>query len=173
MSETIINKVAQSQLRTFDLEQYYTPGERVTFDLKHGLFQNLVLREAHFRAFIKDQDWTAFSNKHVAVICSVDAIVPTWAYMLVGVALHPFAKTIFFGSLEELETHLFFRSLNSVDWSAYANAKVVVKGCSQVKVPVSAYVEVASRLSALAASVMYGEPCSTVPLFKKRPPLGG
>ncbi len=169
MSEAIINKVAQSQLQTFDLEKYYVPGDRITFDLKYCLSENLVLREADFRAFIKEHDWSAFSNKHVAVICSVDAIVPTWAYMLIAIALQPFAQTIFFGLPEEMEKHLFFKSLNNVDWSAYTNAKVVIKGCGKVWVPVSAYVEVANKLRAVASSVMYGEPCSTVPLFKRKP----
>lgn len=169
MSETIVNKIAQSQLQIFDLEKYYVPGDRVTFDLKDGLLENLILKEADFRTFIKDHDWFAFNNKHVSVICSVDVIVPTWAYMLVAIALQPFAKTIFFGSLDEMEKYLFFKSLNCVDWSTYENAKVVIKGCVKVQVPVSAYVEVANRLRAVASSVMYGEPCSTVPLFKRKP----
>lgn len=169
MSETIVNKVAQSQLQTFDLEKFYVPGDRAIFDLKECLFEGLILKEKDFRAFINDHDWSAFSGKHVAVTCSADAIVPTWAYMLIATTLQPFAQTVFFGSLQELEKHLFFRSLNRVDWSAYTNAKVVIKGCSNVLVPVSAYVEVASQLRAVASSVMYGEPCSTVPLFKRRP----
>lgn len=167
MSEPIINKVSRSVLQTIDLEEYYLPGERVSFDMKDQLFQGLVLKEKDFREFINANDWSTFEQKHVAIHCSVDAIVPTWAYMLLSVAMQPFAKTIIFGSEEELETQLFKTALDSIEWSKYENAKVVIKGCSKVNVPIATYVEVTNRLRPLASSIMFGEPCSTVPLFKK------
>jgi hypothetical protein len=167
MEDQIINRVASSPLITFDLEEFYTSGERVTLDIKDLLFQGIILREKDFREFIRAQDWSLYKDKLVAVTCSVDAIIPTWAYMLLSVALQPFAGKIVFGDLAALESQLFHESLSEVDWERYRGAKVVVKGCSKVEVPVSAYVEVTSRLRPVSASIMYGEPCSTVPLYKK------
>lgn len=167
MSEEIINKVARSPLQTIDLEEFYVAGERISLDIKEQLFQGIALREKDFREFIKANDWASFEGKHVAIQCSADAIVPTWAYMLLSVALKPFAKTILFGSLEELETQLFKSTLDTIDWSKYENAKVVIKGCSKVKVPIATYVDVTSRLQPIASSIMFGEPCSTVPIFKR------
>lgn len=168
MEKEIINRVNSSQLITFDLEEVYTPGERVLFDLKDLLFQELVLREKDFRDFIKSHDWTQYQNKFVAITCSADAIVPTWAYMLLSASIQPFARQVVFGSLRDLETILFNQALNKVDWQKYSSAKVVVKGCSKVEVPTSAYVEVTNRLRSVATSIMYGEACSTVPIFKKK-----
>jgi hypothetical protein len=163
----IVNRVANSSLITFDLEQLHVPGERATYDIADHLFQGVILREKDFREHIKDHSWSGYQDKLVSIICTADAVVPTWAYMLLAVALKPFARRIFFGSLEELERELFHEKLLSIDWEQYRGAKVVVKGCSDVQVPVSAYVEATSQLSAVASSVMYGEPCSTVPIFKK------
>lgn len=168
MEKEIINRVNSSQLITFDLEELYTPGERVLFDLKDLLFQELVLREKDFRDFIKSHDWTQYQNKFVAITCSADAIVPTWAYMLLSASIQPFARQVVFGSLRDLEIILFNQVLNKVDWQKYSSAKVVVKGCSKVEVPTSAYVEVTIRLRSVATSIMYGEACSTVPIFKKK-----
>lgn len=167
MSEEIINKVARSPLQTIDLEELYVSGERINLDIKDQLFQGMILREKDFREFIKSTNWASFEGKHVAIQCSVDAIVPTWAYMLLSVALKPYAKTILFGSLEELEIQLFKSALDAIDWSKYENAKVVIKGCSKVKVPIAIYVDVTSRLQPIVSSMMFGEPCSTVPIFKK------
>jgi hypothetical protein len=167
MENEIINRVANSSLVTFDLETLYTPGARVTYDIKDHLFQGLILREKDFRDHIKTHNWSDFRDKFVSIICTADAIVPTWAYMLLAVALKPYAKRVFFGSEEELEKELFHEKLVAIDWEQYRGAKVVVKGCSDVQVPVSAYVEATSQLSSVAASVMYGEPCSTVPIFKR------
>jgi len=165
--DQIINKVAASTLITFDLEQYYRPGERVLLDIKDQLYEGLVLREQDFRNFIKGHNWEVYQNKFVAMHCSVDAIVPTWAYMLLAIALEPFAARVVFGTLEELEVEIFRDSLQKVDWSQYKDSKVVIKGCSKVDVPVALYVEATAKLRPLAASIMFGEPCSTVPLFKK------
>ncbi|WP_333820587.1 DUF2480 family protein [Ohtaekwangia sp.] len=165
--DQIINKVASSSLVTFNLEDYYQPGERVLLDIKDQLYQGLILREKDFREFIKSHNWQRYENKFVAIICSVDAIVPTWAYMLVTIALHPYAKRIVFGSLQDLETIIFHEQLSKIDWSSFKNAKVVVKGCSKVDVPVAVYVEAINNLKPFASSLMFGEPCSTVPLYKK------
>ncbi len=167
MSEEIINKVARSPLQTIDLEEFYVSGERIRLDVKDQLFRGMVLREKDFREFIKSTNWASFEGKHVAIQCSVDAIVPTWAYMLLSVALKPYAKTILFGTLDELEAQLFKTALDAIDWSKYENAKVVIKGCSKVNVPIAAYVDVTSRLQPIVSSIMFGEPCSTVPIFKK------
>lgn len=165
--DQIVNKVAGSSLITFNLEEYYVPGDRILLDIKDQLYQGLILKEKDFRDFIKSHDWSQYQNKFIAITCSADAIVPTWAYMLLTIALQPFAKKIVFGSLQELETILYHEELAKVDWSKFKNAKVVVKGCSKVDVPIAVYVEATNRLKPLAASLMFGEPCSTVPLFKK------
>lgn len=164
----IVNRVAGSSLITFDLEEYYQPGERVLFDLKDQLFQGLILREKDLRDFVKTNDWSFYTDKFVAIICSADAIIPTWAYMLVAIALKPYAKVVEFGTLEKLEERLFEEALSKVDWEQFRNAKIVVKGCSKVDVPASAYVKTVTELQPIAASLMFGEACSTVPLFKRK-----
>lgn len=166
MEGEIINRVATSGLQTLDLEEYYTQGDRVLYDIKDNLFQEMILREKDFRAFLKEHDWRQYDNKHVAITCSVDAIVPTWAYMLLATKLDKSATT-FFGSLERLEEELFMRKVSQIDFSEYQDARVVVKGCSKVAVPTSIYVYVAGKLQPYVKSMMFGEPCSTVPLYKK------
>jgi hypothetical protein len=168
MEKEIVNRVSNSQLITFDLEELYTPGERVLFDIKSLLFQELILREKDFRDFIRAHDWSQYTKKFVAITCSVDAVVPTWAYMLLTASLQPYASLVIFGSLQDLEVTLFKSALDKVDWERYNNAKVVIKGCSKVEVPVSSYVEVTNRLRPITSSIMFGEPCSTVPVFKKK-----
>jgi hypothetical protein len=165
--DQIVNRVTASSLVTFDLEEYFQPGERVLLDIKDQLFQGLILKEKDFRDFIRKQNWEIFKNKFVAIHCSVEAIVPTWAYMLLTIALEPFATQVVFGTLEELEVAVFQESLKKVDWAAYQDVKVVIKGCSKVNVPVATYVEVTNKLRPYASSIMFGEPCSTVPLYKK------
>jgi hypothetical protein len=165
--QQIVNKVANSSLITFNLEEYYESGERILFDIKDQLYEGLLLREKNFRDFIKGHDWSTYENKFVALTCSSEAIVPTWAYMLLAIALEPFAKCVVFGSLQELEIEIFRNSLSKIQWSDFKGAKVVVKGCSKVEVPVAVYVEVVNQLTPYVNSLMFGEPCSTVPLFKK------
>src|SRR5918993_1344934 len=165
--EQIINKVANSALATFNLEDYYEPGDRTLLDIKDQLYEGLLLREKDFRDFIKTHHWAQYQDKLVAITCSTDAIVPTWAYMLLAIALRPFARRVIFGSLEELEIENYRNALSKSDWSAFKDAKVVIKGCSKVDVPVAIYVEVVNQLPPFAGSLMFGEPCSTVPLFKK------
>ena len=165
--EQIVNKVANSALITFNLEDYYEPGDRVLLDIKDQLYEGLVLREKDFRDFIKIHNWAQYENKLVAITCSTDAIVPTWAYMLLAIALKPFAKRVIFGSLRDLEIENYRNALSKIQWSDFKDAKIVIKGCSKVDVPVAIYVEVVNQLKPFAGSLMFGEPCSTVPLFKK------
>lgn len=166
-TEEIINKVAGSGLVSLDLESYYDQGERVVYDLKDNLYQGLILREKDFRAFLKEHDWSAYSGKHVAITCSEDAIIPTWAFMLLTLQLQPYAGQIVFGDLEKLEERLFYAALDRIDPEDYRDKKVVVKGCSKYAVPTSTYVEVTRRLKPVVQSLMFGEPCSTVPLYKR------
>lgn len=168
MEGEIVNKVAQSGLVTVDLEELYPQGERVLLDIKDNLFQGLILREKDFREFVSAQDWQQYRDKYVAVTCSADAIVPTWAFMLLAVSLEPFAKKVVFGDLELLETVLYNEVLSSIDIKQYDGARIVVKGCSNLPVPKAAYVELTRLLRPVAKSIMYGEPCSTVPLYKAK-----
>lgn len=168
MEGEIVNKVAQSGLITIDLEELYPQGERVLLDIKDRLFQGLILREKDFREFINSHDWSQYKDKYVAVTCSTDAIVPTWAYMLLTVSLEPHARRVVFGDLETLETVLYNEVLAKLDISQYKDARIVVKGCSHLPVPKAAYVELTRLLRPLARSIMYGEPCSTVPLYKAK-----
>jgi len=167
MENGIVNKVAQSGLVTIDLEEYYPAGERVLFDIKDVLFQGLILREKDFREFIKNEDWAKYKDKYVGLICSVDAIVPTWAYMLLAAQLEPVAKRVVFGDLETLETILYNEILSKINANDYKDARIVIKGCGNLPVPKSAYVQITNLLRPVAKSIMYGEPCSTVPLYKK------
>lgn len=168
MSENeIINRVANSSIVTFDLEEYYQPGERVLIDIKDRLFQGLILKEKDFRDFVKTANWAEYHEKFVAITCSEDVIIPTWAYMLLASSLQPHAKKIVFGSLSELEAAIYHDTLAQIDWTAFQDSKVVIKGCSKVPVPASAYVEATTLLRPYAASIMFGEPCSTVPVFKR------
>jgi len=163
----IINRVANSPLITFDLEDYYPQGERVVYDIKDNLFQEMILREKEFRAFVKEHDWSQYQDKYIALTCSVDAIVPTWAYMLLAIKLEPYAKRVIFGTLETLEAVLFQDVLSKINPADFQDAKVVVKGCGNYPVPDFAYVEITRMLRPYATSIMYGEPCSTVPLYKR------
>ncbi|MDF2447674.1 MAG: hypothetical protein K0R26_178 [Bacteroidota bacterium] len=166
MPDEIVNKVASSGLITIDLENFYPKGERVVFDLKPLLFQELILKEKDFREFVKQHNWENYRDKFVAITCSADAVVPTWAFMLVSISLEPFAQKIIFGSLETLESIVFHEQLQALNYGDYKDKRVVIKGCSNLPVPVNAYVELVKALRPLAKSIMYGEPCSTVPLYK-------
>jgi len=166
--DEIINKVSNSSLITFDLEEFYEAGDRVLLDIKDQLYQGLILKEKEFREFIRTHNWSSYQDKFVAITCSADAIIPTWAYMLVAIALQPYAKKIEFGTLDDLEERLFQDALSKVDWEQFRNAKVVVRGCSKVNVPASAYVLTVSKLQPIVSSLMFGEACSTVPLYKRK-----
>ncbi len=167
MAEEIVNRVAKSPLVQIDLETWYHQGERVVYDLKDNLFQGMILREKDFREFVKTHDWQQYQNKNVVVTCSADAIVPTWAYMLLTSKLQPFAHMVAFGDEQALEQALFFKALNQLDVEQYRDKIVVVKGCGKFSVTTAAYVEITRRLQPVVKSIMYGEPCSTVPVYKK------
>jgi len=167
MVEEIINKVEESGLLQFDLEELFTPGERVLFDLKGWLFEELILKEKDFREKIKTHDWKFYQDKLVAITCTADAIIPTWAYMLIATNLEPFAKKIVYGDLKKLEEILFHESISKLNHEKFRQQKIVIKGCSD-NVPASAYTDLTVFLRPLAKSIMFGEPCSTVPVYKKK-----
>jgi hypothetical protein len=166
--EQIINKVSQSVLITFNLEDYYDKNERVVFDIKECLFMGLILREKDFREFVKTNNWEQYRNKNVAITCTADAIVPTWAYMLIASKLSGIANYYFFGDLNNLENSLFQKALSDIDLELYRDKKLVIKGCGNLPVPINAYVEISRLLLPVANSIMYGEPCSTVPVYKRK-----
>lgn len=168
IQENIVNKVASSGLVTLNLEEYFHKGERLVYDIKDNLFHGLILKEQDFRAFIKEHDFAQYAGKNIAITCSADAIVPTWAYMLLANRMKPFANEVVFGNLETLETVLYAKALAQIDINSFAGERVVVKGCADLDVPVSAYVEITALLTPVAKSIMYGEPCSTVPIFKRK-----
>ena len=168
IQENIVNKVAESGLVSLDLADLYPSGERFLYDIKDNLFHGLMLREKDLREFVKDHDWTTYTGKHIAIICSADAIVPTWAYMLLATKLSPFASSVVFGDLETLETVLFNQQLNALDVEKYRDQRIVIKGCGDIQIPISAYVQITGKLTGIAKSIMYGEPCSTVPIYKRK-----
>ncbi|MGN7513557.1 MAG: DUF2480 family protein [Allomuricauda sp.] len=168
MSEEIINRVAQSKLITFNLEDYYPKGERKVLDIKDWLYEGFILREKEFRAHVEAHDWSAYKDAYVALQCSSDAIVPGWAFMLIASKLQPYAKKVVQGSLENLETALYQSILENLDVSEFTDKPVIIKGCSNKPVPENAYLMAVARIQEVAKSVMYGEACSSVPLYKKR-----
>jgi Protein of unknown function (DUF2480) len=167
--DIIINKVAESSLTEIDLEKYYPKGEAITFDLKEYLFMGLILKEKDFREALKNQDFSLYRDKLVAVTCTADAIVPVWAYMLVASYLQPIAKDLVFGDQTFLHQALFLKNINSINAKEYADKRVVVKGCGDLVIGEFAYLEITKLLRPVVKSIMYGEPCSTVPVFKKAP----
>ncbi|MEO9572218.1 MAG: DUF2480 family protein [Polaribacter sp.] len=168
MAEEIINRVANSKLKTFDLEEIYPEGKRVQFDVKNWLYQELILKETDFREHVKNHDWSQYKNSFVAITCSVDAIIPSWAFMLVASELIPFANKVVIGNLELLETVIYQELLNFVDFNEFANLPVIIKGCANKPIPNSAYALLIEKLQPLARSIMFGEACSTVPLYKSK-----
>ena len=167
MAEEIINRVANSSLITLDLEEMYPEGERVLYDLKDNLWQGLALKEKDFRAFIKEHDWSQYKGKNVALYCSVDAIIPSWAYLLLSTAINPYANFVTQGNLETLEVALWENEIAKIDPKDYEDAKLVIKGCSDKEVPASAYLALGRKLQPVVKTMMFGEACSTVPLYKK------
>ena len=167
MAEEIVNRVARSGLITLDLEEYYPEGERVLYDIKDNLWQGIALKEKDFREFVKENDWSVYKGKYVALYCSVDAIVPTWAYMLLATKISPYSKRVVFGNKQELESLLFEEAISKINPEDFQDARVVIKGCSNKEVPTSAYIKLTEMLQPVAKVLMYGEPCSTVPLWKK------
>lgn len=168
MEEEIINRVAQSQLVTFDLEDYYPKGERKVLDVSEWLYEGIILREKEFRAHVDAHDWSNYQDAYVALHCSSDAIIPGWAFMLVASRLAPYVKRVVVGNLVDLETSLFQTILENLDVSEFSNKPVIIKGCSRKLVPENAYIMAMVKIQEVAKSVMYGEACSSVPLFKKK-----
>lgn len=167
MAEEIVNRVANSKLITIDLEDLYPAGERILFDIKDWLLEGFVLREKEFRAAAKAHDWDQYQGKYVALTCSSDAIIPGWAYMLLSTYLAPVVKKVVVGDLEMLETVLYTEIIQDLDVTRYRDLPVIIKGCSRRPVPQNAYLLLTSKLQPLAKSIMYGEACSSVPLYKK------
>jgi hypothetical protein len=168
MDDIIINKVAQSALETLDLEAFYPAEEIVVFDLKDYLFMELILKEKDYRDTLKNADWSTYENKIVAITCSADAIIPLWAYMLAVTYLQPFAQDILFGKKEEVLERLLLKRIAQINPEDFKDKRVVVKGCGDKKIPESAFVEIAKMLRPVVKSIMYGEPCSTVPIYKRK-----
>lgn len=167
MSEEIINKVANSVLEVFDLEDYYPKGNRTQIDISQWLYEGFLLKEKDFREALKNHDWTQYQDHFVAVYCATDAIIPAWATILVASHLIPFAKYISKGNLSDLETALYQDILSKIDYSKYSDKPIILKGCSKKPVPESAYIMAINHLQPLVKSIMYGEACSAVPLYKK------
>jgi hypothetical protein len=168
MADEIINRVANSKLITVNLEDYYPQGNRVHFDIKDWLFEGFVLREKDFRAQVSEFNWSQYQDAYVALNCSTDAIIPGWAYMLLSIQLQPFAKKTIVGSLENLETSIYQDVINNLDITSFKDKPIIIKGCSKKPVPQNAYIMLANKLQPFAKSIMYGEACSSVPLFKKK-----
>lgn len=168
MGEEIINRVANSKLITVDLEDYYPEGQRVVFDIKDWLYEGFVLREKEFRAQVKAYNWAQHQDQYIALTCSTDAIVPAWAYMLITIQLEPFAKRTLLGNLEALETAIYQDIIANLDITTFKDKPVIVKGCSKKPVPNNAYLMLSSKLKPVAKSILFGEACSSVPLFKNK-----
>lgn len=167
MADEIINKVANSVLEVFDLEDYYPNGIRAQIDISQWLFEGFLLKEKDFREALKNHDWTQYQNQYVAIHCATDAIIPAWASILVTTYVTPFAKKVVLGSINDLNTALFQEILSKIDYTIYQDKPLILKGCSKKPVPESAYIIAIQELQKVAKSVMYGEACSAVPLYKK------
>lgn len=165
--ELIVNKVANSGIVTINLEDFHDPTEKVVLDIKPWLFREAILKEADFRESVKTHDWSQFEGKIVVFNCSADAIIPTWAYMLLAIAIQPFAKRYFFGNLELAENILFSEAIAVLDYEKFKDLRVMIKGCGNLPIPTNAFVEITAKLLPYAKSIMYGEACSNVPLYKR------
>jgi hypothetical protein len=168
LDKPLVNRVAQSGIITLNLEDYFPTNPIVVFDIKEYLFHGLILKEKDFREAMKNHDWTQYQGKHLAITCSTDAIVPIWAYQLIALQAAPYALLVVFGSIETLLTVYYHETLAKINWTEFQDKYVVIKGCGSKPVPVAAYTEMAKQLLPYAKSIMYGEPCSTVPLHKRK-----
>ena len=167
MADEFVNKVSESGIITLDLEEFYPKEETVVFDMKDHLFMGLILKEKDFRETMKNLDLSVYKGKNIALTCSADAVIPVWAYMLVVSYLQPVVKEIVFGDSDFLHKTLFLKSIAAINIADYENKRVVIKGCGELPICEAAYVAVTSLLRPTAKSIMYGEPCSTVPIYKK------
>ena len=168
MAEEIVNRVANSQLKTIDLEDFYPKESRTIIDIKNWLFHELILKEADFREHLKNHNWSKYQNQYVALTCSSDAIIPSWAYMLITTYLSTFAKKVIFGSLKDLETAIFQEIINNFKVEEFLDKQVIIKGCSNKPIPETAYIQIIEKLQPIVKSLMFGEACSTVPLYKRK-----
>lgn len=167
MADQIVNKVAESGLISLDLEQWYPRQPIALFDIKDHMFMGMIVKEKEFRESLKQTDWSVYKDKAVAITCSADAIIPVWAHMLLASYLQPMATDLFMGSEEELRKHLFLKNINAADLSTYQDQRVIIKGCGDTPIGEFAYIETTKRLLPIVKTLMYGEPCSTVPVYKK------
>ena len=167
MEKPIINRVANSDLIVVDLEDYYPIGNRIVFDVTPWLFNGLVLQEKKFRQHVKEHDWSQYKDSYVAILCSSEAIVPTWAYMLISVQLSTIAKKTVVGTLRELEETIFYEVIMSFKMEDFKNKPVIIKGCAHLNIPENAYILLTQKLKPIVKSLMFGEACSSVPLYKK------
>lgn len=168
MSDKIINRVANSNLVNIDLEAMYPEGKRILFDIKKWLFEGIVLKEKAFRKHVANHDWTQYKNNYVALNCSEDAIIPSWAYLLISSELAPYAKKIIVGDMELLETLIFHEVIENLRIENFKDKPIIIKGCSEKLIPNSAFSMLIQKLFPIAKSIMYGEACSTVPLYKRK-----
>lgn len=166
--EKIVNRVATSKLKTIDLEEMYPEGNRIVLDIKDWLYEELILKETDFRASVKNHNWTQYENNYVAITCSTDVIIPSWAFMLVTTAVAPYAKKTVIGNLTTLENAIFQEVINQEDFSVYKDFPVIIKGCSEKPIPEAAYSFLIEKLIPVAKSIMFGEACSTVPLYRAK-----
>ncbi|MBP8792605.1 MAG: DUF2480 family protein [Lutibacter sp.] len=168
MADEIVNRVAGSILKTIDLEDYYPTGIRTVIDIKQWLFHELILKESDFREYLKNHDWSQYDQHFVALTCSVDAIIPSWAYMLITTYISPFAKKTVVGSISNLETAIYQEIIQNLNLDAFIDKPIIIKGCANKPIPETAYIHLIERLQPVVKSIMFGEACSTVPLFKKK-----
>ena len=168
MADKIVNRVAKSKLKTIDLEDYYPKGARTVIDIKKWLFHELILKETEFRAYLASHNWSQYKNHYVVLTCSSDAIIPSWAFMLITTYVSPFAKKVVVGTLKELENAIFQDIINAINIEEFRDIPVIIKGCSNKPIPETAYIFIVEKLQPVAKSILFGEACSTVPLFKRK-----
>lgn len=167
MDDVFVNKVSESGLITLDLEEFYPKEETLVFDMKDYLFMGLILKEKEFREAMKNLDLSTFKEKNIALTCTADAVIPMWAYMLAASYLEPVANEVVFGDADFLHKTLFLKNINKINAADYFDKRVVIKGCGELPISETAYVAITSLLRPVVKSIMYGEPCSTVPIYKK------
>ena len=168
MDDVIINRVANSGLVTIDLEDFLPKEKIETFDLKEHLFKGLILKEKDFRETLKNFDWEIYRNRYVAITCTADAIIPLWAYMLVTAYVQPIAKDVYAGTVEEMKKYVCLKNISNIKFEEFAGQRIIIKGCGDQQVDSTIYAEITKQLRPLAKSIMYGEACSNVPIFKAR-----
>lgn len=167
--ETIINKVAESGIITLDLKDFYPAEDFIIIDIKNFLFKELILKEKDYRADLKQRDWQQYAEKYILITNSTDALVPMWAYMLLVSYLEPFAKHITFGNEREARQIFLLNNISEIDPREYKDKRVVIKGCGDLILPEAAYIAITLKLKPVVKSLMFGEPCSTVPVYKAAP----